>query len=214
MTGVSYTLVTDGSSDRALTAVLTWLLEQHLVRFPVRGEWTDLRRLPRPPQRLPERICTSLELYPCDVLFIHRDAEKQSRQLREQEIREAAGEALSLCPGGWPTPVSVVPVRMTEAWLLFDESALRRAAGNPAGRAPLEMPPLARLEQHPDPKGLLHQLLCAASRRTGRRLKQFNVRAGVQRLAEQIDDFAPLRALPAFVALEKRIVSLAAAIGA
>jgi hypothetical protein len=38
--------------------------------------------------------------------------------------------------------VCVVPVRMMEAWLLIDEMAIRRVAGNPNGRIPIELPVL------------------------------------------------------------------------
>ena len=34
--------------------------------------------------------------------------------------------------------MGIVPVRMTEAWLLLDESAIRRVAGRPHGDEPLD----------------------------------------------------------------------------
>ena len=51
--------------------------------------------------------------------------------------------------------VCVVPVRMQEAWLLIDEAALRRAAGDPNGTQPLAMPDVQRLEELADPKQLI-----------------------------------------------------------
>lgn len=50
-----------------------------------------------------------------------------------------------------------------------------------------------------------YRLLYEASGLTGRRLKQFSVNERVHRLAEIINDFAPLRALSAFQALETEI---------
>ncbi len=41
---------------------------------------------------------------------------------------------------GIPVTVPIVPVTMTEAWLLFDERAIRRAADNPAGENSLQLP--------------------------------------------------------------------------
>lgn len=65
------------------------------------------------------------------------------------------------------------------------------------------------LQQHqvryPIPKKTLHKLLRQASGLTGRRLQKFPVASGVQRMASLIDDFSPLRALPAFAALEGEI---------
>ncbi|MEH1908406.1 hypothetical protein [Nostoc sp.] len=88
---------------------------------------------------------------------------------------------------------------------IFDEAALRKAAGNPRACQPLQLPDIRRLEQLPDPKDILYELLCKASGLTGRRLKQFSVNERVHRLAELIDDFSPLRALSAFQLLETEI---------
>ena len=123
----------DGASDRALLPVLRWLLRQHCENLPIQPGFSDLRRLRKPPRRLAERIERSIELYPCDLLFVHRDAETESIDKREEEIRAALEESAR---GKMAPVICVVPVRMQEAWLLIDETALRRAAGNPpaAGR--------------------------------------------------------------------------------
>lgn len=205
MHGLRFTLLADGSSDRALMPILAWLLRQHYGAVPIQQQFADLRRLPHPPGELSERIDRSIDLYPCDLLFVHRDAETESCARREAEIRESwtastRGHALPV--------IAVVPVRMQEAWLLIDEAALRRAAGNPAGRQPLNMPDVARLEDLPDPKQLLHELLRDASGLHGRRrLRHFkrDVGSRVHRLAEKIDDFSPLRELPAFRRVERQV---------
>jgi len=102
--------------------------------------------------------------------------------------------------------IPIVPVRMQEAWLLFDESAIRLAAGNPNGNVALSIPPLARLESLPNPKALLHDLLVTATEYKGRPRKGFNPSRAAARLGEILDDFSPLRALPAFEDTERRIV--------
>jgi hypothetical protein len=94
---------------------------------------------------------------------------------------------------------------MTEAWLLFDEAALRRAAGNPNGTQPLAFPKAAKLEELPDPKRDLHELLREASGLSGRRRRRLPVRVYAKRVAEFIENFAPLRSLSAFSALESDI---------
>ncbi|MBO1348830.1 MAG: DUF4276 family protein [Hormoscilla sp. GUM202] len=195
-----YTLLSDGSSDKALQYVLTWLLREHIVvNCAIQSERADLGRLPKPPKKLPDRIQKSLELYPCDLLFVHRDAEKEPRQNRVDEIRKAidsVGKSLSV------PAVCVIPVRMQEAWLLFDEAAIRKAAGNPRGRQALKLPDLAKVEELPDPKKNLHQALLDASELGPKRRKKFKVNEKVHRVAELIDDFTPLLALSAFRALE------------
>ena len=92
-----------------------------------------------------------------------------------------------------------------EAWLLINEAALRRAAGNPNGETPLNLPNIADLEEIPDPKEVLYTLLRISSELRGRRLRRFEVRRSAGLVAEYIDDFAQLRRLPAFRALEADI---------
>jgi len=94
---------------------------------------------------------------------------------------------------------------MQEAWLLFDEPAIRTAAGNPNGRDHLDLPRLQHLEGLPDPKEVLYELLRTASGLSGRRRKKLPVSQLAQRVSDFIDDFAPLRTLPAFTALEVEI---------
>lgn len=198
MKELRYTLVSDGSSDRALLPVLSWLLDKHQVRCPIQAEWADLRRLPNPPKTLELRIEKSLEFYPCELLFVHRDAESNSYTRRKAEIDEVLA-AMSLA---YPPAVCVVPVRMLEAWLLFDEAALRRASGNPNGKTPLQLPSPATLEEIIDPKMRLYELLTEASELKGRRRQSLRVSRCARKVSDYIDDFGLLRTLPAFRALE------------
>ena len=75
-----FTLVADGPSDRALIPILQWLLQSNLGPIPLESKFADLRelrQLPEPPRSFSVRIALSAELFPCDMLFIHRDAENQ-----------------------------------------------------------------------------------------------------------------------------------------
>lgn len=201
MRELRYTLLSDGPSDRALLPLLTWLLRNQGVITAIQPEWADLSRLPKRPQGLVERICKSIDLYPCDLLCIHRDAEREPHDTRKQEIVQALAEVTQQIQS-CPPAVSVIPVRMQEAWLLFDEAAIRRAAGNPNGRHPLPLPRMHQVEGLPDPKENLYELLREASGLNSHRRKQLRVSQLAQRVAELITDFSPLRALPAFTALE------------
>ena len=77
MRELRFTLMADGSSDMALLPILVWLLRRHFGSIPIQPEFADLRRLQNPPNELFERIAKSIELYPCDLLFVHRDAERE-----------------------------------------------------------------------------------------------------------------------------------------
>ena len=187
------TLVTDGTSDIVLVPILDWLIAQ-LTETRIEIRWADLRGLRRRPRGLRDRLDLATRLYPCDILFVHRDAENQEPDLRCDEIRIANSTGVR--------HVCVVPVRMQEAWLLHNEAALREAADRPSGRNPLDLPPSARWEVIPDPKGMLHNALRIASGARGRRAKRFNPSRAAYRLAELITDWSPLRPLRAFTRLE------------
>jgi hypothetical protein len=208
MNDLQYTLLSDGSSDQALIPILNWLLKLHFNNFAINSNWADLRKLPRPPKTLSDRIKVTLELFPCDLLFIHRDAEKQTIKDRISEIQNALTE-LNDSPGvEMPQYICVVPVKMLEAWLLIDENAIRRASGNPNGRIKLQIPPNIKLEKMTDPKSSLHDLIKSASELKGRKLKSFNVNHAAVLVSTFIRDYSPLRQLPAFAFLEKEITRI------
>ena len=206
MDEIRYTLITDGSSDRALIPILTWVLHEKGEIDRIQPEWADLHRLPRPPQTLGDRISIAMKLYPCDLLFVHRDAEGKDPCHRYEEIRNALREAA--VQGIQPPAICVVPVRMTEAWLLINEPAIRIAAGNPNGTRPLSLPHLSTIEEIRDPKALLFDILRKASGLKGRHLKAFNKAASRIRITQLIDEFSPLRELGAFQRLEENILEL------
>ncbi len=148
-----------------------------------------------------EKLRSALHLYPCDILFVHRDAEGQPSELRRQQITEALVRS--------PVPhVPVVPVRMTEAWLLLDEMAIRSAAGNPNGREDLNLPDIRKIEDLPDPKRVLHEVLTKASGLNARRISRFPLPQRVRLITNYIDDYSPLQVLSAFAALQRDIAAV------
>ena len=205
MPSLDCTLLADGPSDMALIPIIEWLIRQHVEQTELHCEWADLRRLPTRPRTLADKITGSLELFPCHLLFIHRDAENQDPQLRYDEIAAAMGamtEQELVIPH-----VCVVPVRMMESWLLLDEQAIRLAAGNPNGRTQLDLPSPRRIEQSPDCKNLLHMLLATASGLHGRRLKKFSAEGCARQVTQSTRSFEMLRLLPAFQRLETDVCS-------
>lgn len=187
-------LLADGTSDRALLRVLVWLLRRHRpylrlpqAAFATRGRNLDLRA---------EALQRFRKEFGIDLLFVHRDAEGATLSARKAEIPLE----------GHPRYVAVVPIRMTEAWLLIDERAIRVAAGNPNGRVPLGLPDLSSLERVANPKDILRDLLVSASELTGpRRRAQFkrDLAVRVHRVADEIEDFSPLFELSAFRELDE-----------
>ena len=200
-----HTLVSEGTTDANLIPIIDWSLKQFGGVSLSEGVRAEFRRLPQPPSGLAERLVKAIELHPCDVLFVHRDADRESSEARVAEIRAAFA---TIPQRVQPPAVAVVPVRMLEAWLCFDERAIRNAAGNPNGKSPLGLPALRRVETRPNPKEDLKNALLAACELSGRRRKKFNTAAAFWRIVDYIEDFSPLRELPAFQAFEKSIKSL------
>lgn len=199
---ISYTLVADGPTDRALIPIINWVLG-NIPAVSASGftaQFADPRTLVRAAAGLEARILEALKLFPCDIAFVHRDAEGESLNNRRAEIEGAVRAPAN------KKIVPIIPVRMTEAWLLIDEFAIRHAADNPNGQVALDLPPIRQLEQLPDPKLLLNELLICASEKTGRRREQFKRPCDLAwrrvRVADLISDFASLRSLEAFTEFE------------
>jgi hypothetical protein len=195
MSELRYTLVGDGSSDKRLLPIINWLLQTHSSRA-ITATWADFTILETPPRTLAAKVAAAVELYPADLLFVHRDAETAPRQQR-------VGEIVAACAQFPDQPfVPVIPIRMHEAWLLTNEEAIRTAAGKPRGRIALNLPPKTSLENHPDPKQALYTALETASELSGRHLRRFKVKSAAYRVSELMSEYSSLRGLSAFDALE------------
>ena len=197
MKRVTATLVTDGSSDRVLKPLIELLFAAH-TDLPY--QVTCAEGLPPLAAGLNLRIEAALELFPCDLLFVHRDAEGESSTKRQQEIQES-----------WPNStqtaalIVIIPVRMTEAWLIASEKPIRLAVGNPNGTETLELPAVKKIEFAPSPKEILFTALKTATGLNTSRKARFDPHKFRHRVSELIDDLAPLRMLPSFYHFEAQV---------
>ncbi len=191
--------ICEGSSDQALAEIIeTLFLERDL----------DVRLTVPPFERLTQRISKGLDARvraalrltngKTDLIVIHRDSDNTGRAHRLTEMTTAmAAEA----PG---TPLlPIIPVRMTEAWLLLDEKEIRQVAGNPKGRARLDLPRGNAIERVADPKTVLRDCLLTASETTGRRRDRQAARFDEQRrqLLASVDPTGPVTGLSAWQSL-------------
>ncbi len=133
-------LICDGTSDAVLEHPLRWVLSRSGYNGTLAIQTADFSRVPSPPRNLEEKLEAGYLTYRPDVIFVHRDAEKQPHGTRLKEIETAVSKVK------WKEEITSIPVRMLEAWLLFDEDAIRRAAGNPNGKEDLDVPIPNRLE--------------------------------------------------------------------
>ena len=195
MQRLAATLVAEGSSDQVLLPFIDFLLDEH-CNLPHATTFAS----GLPTGALAGRIEAAVGLYPCDMLFVHRDVDSSLVSERENEIysavKSAAPKVKAIC---------IIPVRMTEAWLLMDVSAIRRAAGNPAGRVDLTLPTTSRIEKLADPKQVLLEFLARASELSGRRLKRLDLNRARRQISGFMGDYAVLRQLPSFQHFEAQI---------
>lgn len=204
MDPLRFTLLGDGPTDRVLLRPLKWLLEQMAEWRPIEPHWAEPCLAGKPVASLSVRVVCAILDHPCDLLFVHRDAEADDREVRVKEIKRAIDE---FCPRVCPMVpyVSVVPIRMTEAWFLFDEAAIRRGADNPNGKSSLDLPRLSSMESLRNPKEALIDAFLKAKDLNARRSKRVGTSKSLYLVAENITDFSPLRRLSAFQALEEEL---------
>ena len=185
-------LIGEGNDDASLLNIVTWMLSI-CTREQIQCEWVDVSKIGKGrPTTLNDRVNRLKAATPPDLLFVHRDADKDGWEPRIAEIQDAVG-ALPCVP--------VVPVRATEAWFLLFEPELRRAAGRASSRAPLNLPALRQIEGLGNPKMRFAEALRDAAGVT--RLPNDHARsAALHRMSELIQDWSPLRQLPAVQRLE------------
>ncbi len=155
---MEFLLVCDGSSDGALVTHIRRLLFAIGACEPDGNFWTQGRYLV---DKIRNGVASQGNV---DLVFVHRDAESADSERRYQEIEDAIQNASF--HRRW---VGVVPVRMTEAWLLLDDHAIRDAVRKPNGTIPLSLPLPHECEQRADPKAILEAAFITASETTGRR---------------------------------------------
>jgi hypothetical protein len=176
---IHFVFVGEGPSDDGMISHLESLCID-AGATEVTGVAPDFRRLPKAIGRSVEaKLRAALALEPeANLIFVHRDADGRNGDARYIEIAAAA----AACGGDQPV-VCVVPIQETEAWLLLDETAIRRAVGRPRGNLRLELPRPAAVERLTRPKERLQQVLERASEATGRRLERIRLDFPLQRRA-------------------------------
>ena len=188
-------LIADGSSDRALIPLIKLLLLAHL-QSPF--EEPQLIQTEKPD--LGSKVEDALNKFAIDILFIHRDAENEDYQHREAEIHRVVPlEKID-------SVVCVIPIKMTETWLLTDPVVIRCAVGNPNSAVSLPLPSLGKLEAC-QAKEVLFQVLTIASEFGAQRRRKFKPEKYRHRVAELTSDLKLLRKIPSFKRFENALLN-------
>lgn len=90
MESLRYTLIADGSSDKALMNIIKWVMNDLFPMILTSPQFADFRYLPKPPQKsnIRKQINAARRYYPYDILFYHRDAENNNIDIIEARINE------------------------------------------------------------------------------------------------------------------------------
>lgn len=196
---INAVLICDGTSDFCIIDILEWIADEN---FPHLGfRFLVAREVVPAKDSLSIRLKKTETLYSPDLIICHRDAEHMPLKQRTEEILKAKVDGKVT-----PAVIPAVPVRMVESWLLFDEYAIRSAANNKNGQMKIEIPPLRKLEQLPDPKEILFTALKTASGLPPNRLRRFEEHKARARISGHLDSFAPLRNLEAFKEFENSFI--------
>lgn len=179
---LTFSVVADGGTDRILVPIIQWAIHRLDPEVEIL-------------EPLFSKRSGSVREFLCDydpgvmLVFVHRDAENRTLEERLGEFEFT--DRLKIVP--------VIPVRMSEAWLLFDGTAIAQAAGRPG--YPVSTPRLSEIERMSDPKKHLDELLLlAAGSPSGRRGRVFR-RSIIERrvnVAGYIADYSPLENQMAF----------------
>ena len=191
-----FLLVCEGSADAELVQHIRRLLVNLGQEDPQGTHWYYGRLLA-------DKIRGGLQNSgACDLLLVHRDSDSPNDTQsagpgrRREEISAAISDAGY--DGAW---ASIVPVRMTETWLLLDEAAIRAVVGRPNGNDLVILPPSNNLESVANPKDVLDDALLSASGASGRRLSKIkrDLPKFHRRLLEDLPVGGPLEQIPSWV---------------
>lgn len=201
--------IAEGSSDQPLSAIIESLFFERGVSLHLSApDFSLLQKKVRRDVRSKIQAGLSLSGQNVDLIVVHRDADNVDPSLRREEVRQATE---GLVPRN-STVIPVIPVRMTEAWLLLDEKSIRHVAGNPRGTHDIGLPKTGEVERKADPKRILQECLLKAANVTGRRrdgvAKRFDQHR--KQLLERLELSGPIEALTSWIDLIGSIESAVA----
>lgn len=204
---VELALIAEGTSDKVLIQPIRWLCNDIQPDLSYEIEPIIFHDVsPKPDLTTKIEIVLSENRH--QIILVHRDQDNMTRIDRTREIETAVGSAYNKLKSAAVLPcIPIIPVRMTEAWFLIDEASIKKAAGYPNNRVPLNLPSPRQLESVPDAKNLLYDKIRTASGHTGRKLKKVRPQQTIHTLADVIEDYSSLDQLPAFQTLRRDLTA-------
>lgn len=206
MTTLVLALYAEGRTDeRFLPIVIQRTAEQILVQRgritvdvlePIVLNRTIDRQFPRRVERILEAARRSAGYH---MLIVHADADHPTpdRAMRER-IQPGFERVHNADEPVCDELLPIIPVQMTEAWMLADPEALQAVIGTDVEAQALGLPARAhQVESEPDPKQILRQTIQNALAHRSRRRRRIDLGTVYEPLARQIS-LRRLRAVPAY----------------
>jgi len=149
---VELALIAEGTSDKVLIPPIRWLCTNIQPNLAYEIEPIIFDNVsPKPDLSAKVEIVLRQDRH--QIILVHRDQDKMTRIDRTREIETAVKSAQHRLPSATAsTFIPIIPVRMTEAWFLIDEAAIKKAAGFPNNRTLLNLPNARQLESVADAK--------------------------------------------------------------
>ncbi|UYG07542.1 hypothetical protein [Halomonas sp. M4R1S46] len=195
MQEINFILTCEGTSDANLVEHLKNLLIQRGAD-EVSGQHADLSILRKPPGgSVREKLNAINELYPeANVVFIHRDADNQGAEERANEIKEQSENFPK-------TTIPLIPVKITETWLLADKEKITEITGV----EPNNIPPLKNLEKSGRAKEILMDCLTSGVKKKQKKTTFYRARA---QLCQELRPEGPVSMLASYNAFTQKIDEL------
>jgi len=214
-------LVVEGSTDARFLDVIAertalQILDEH---NPSVVEVLPVQRLhPKAETQAQRVLAAARAAYGYHLLLLHADADAPSRDAAWQErirpglalVQEALARAEAVCDH----LVALIPVHMTEAWMLADSAALLEVIGTDETAVTLGMNiPIGQIEAIADPKARVEEIVAAVRRRISvRRRKYVQMASLYEPLARRIP-LDRLALLPSYRAFETELARALSRVG-
>lgn len=194
---ITYLFLSEGTSDEVLVPLINRLVLAN-IDGPVRPIVPNFSILRPQPKTLSEKLHAVISLYSgIDIIIIHRDADNVGYEARRAEIDHVISHTRIL----WPY-VPLIPVRMTEAWLLTDFNAIHNAIGFGKSKNEIEFLSLRKVEGLADPKAYLLNKIKEIANLPKRRERDLNVYMVRKKIGVHLTNLENLNRLSSFVSFK------------
>lgn len=184
MTHLAMALFAEGSTDHQFIRIVAQRTAEHILNqnSPMVVDVLDPQIVERSPGKQAKRILDAAHsAYGFHLLLVHADADARTRDTAWadriepglQRVLEASKDCNQVCD----KPVPVIPVQMTEAWMLADPFAFAETMGYEIPPTELGLPRRpSQVENFADPKAKLKEAIrTAQSNRPRRRRRDLKI---------------------------------------